>query len=71
MPRKDAPQFKRVVVKPADVEKLLGCSPRTAREIILQVKRLLGIPKDGYVIVYQFCNIKKVDLHIMAEIMND
>jgi hypothetical protein len=70
MPPKEDPKFKRIAVKPADVEILLGCSPRTGREIILKIKRLLGIPKEGYVTVYQFCDIKKVDLHIMAAIMN-
>jgi hypothetical protein len=71
MPRQTPPKFKRLVVKPSDVEKLLGCSDRCARLIIQEIKTILGIPLKGYVTVYQFCDIKKVDLNIMAKIIND
>ncbi|RYE23102.1 MAG: hypothetical protein EOP51_11530 [Sphingobacteriales bacterium] len=59
----------RVVIHSKDVENITGYMPRTARNLLQKIKRLVGKPKRSLVTIREFCNYTGIDEELVREFL--
>ncbi len=51
----------RIVIYPKDVENLIGKCERSASELLRQIRRALGKPRNAFVTLREFCYFTGMD----------
>jgi hypothetical protein len=57
----------RLVIFTSDIESVMGCSDRTARRMLQEVREILGLPKGSAVTIKDFCDNCPFNYEVMHE----
>jgi hypothetical protein len=64
--------MQRLVIYTHDVMNILGCSNRTARRLLSQIRETMGKEAGDYVTIKEFCEVVRIsEVRVMNSINED